>query len=70
MTCCFCPTLRLNMSASRGTGLSWRKRCRTSAMTRSVTGKMSGFALSDYLLDIGTPEKYERAQRDCRQYLF
>ena len=35
-----------------------------------LTGKMSGFALSDYLLDIGTPEKYARAQDDCKRYSF
>ena len=35
-----------------------------------LTGKMSGFALCDYLLDIGTPEKYARAQKDSESFLF
>lgn len=35
-----------------------------------LTGQMNGFALSDYLLDIGTPEKYARAQEDSKRYSF
>lgn len=35
-----------------------------------LTGKMAGFALQDYLLDIGTPEKYAKAQEDCKTLQF
>ena len=31
-----------------------------------LTGQMSGFALQDYLMDVGTPEKYRKAQEDCK----
>ena len=31
-----------------------------------LVGRMHGFPLSDYLLDIGTPEKYSQAQTDVK----